>query len=460
MFKLFQSIRIRYQVALLLIAGVVSLTAYLLQDIIQEQKEDAVSINTSGKQRMLSQKIALHVNRMLVDDSIREQQLEYLEQAVEEFERNHWFLIRSLPQAGEPYHLSAELQGMYFSGDPSLHERVMMYLDHAKQILDDVSVIRANETYFMSAYTNSLLTDLDRVVQRFEQEANAKVERVSDVELSLWVFTLCLLLGEMFIIFRPMERKIQQLVTDLEHKRGEAERSARAKSEFLSTMSHEIRTPIHGILGMLSLVKRSPLNDKQLKQVGTADDCAKSLLNIIDGILDYSKIEAGKLTLEKVDFDITACFEDLFATITHELEEKGLDLITDIDDLDNTMVNGDPVRIRQILVNLMSNAIKFTTQGHVAINATLQESVGSGYILSCSVIDTGIGIEPAQVDELFELFTQADSSSARLYGGTGLGLAVTRQLCRLMGGSIHVQSEPYKGSRFEFSLDLGYPEQA
>ena len=233
-----------------------------------------------------------------------------------------------------------------------------------------------------------------------------------------------------------------------------AEQSAQAKSEFLANMSHEIRTPMNGVLGMLEILKKTDLNEAQLKQADVAFNSAKSLLGILNDILDFSKIESNKLDIEEVSFDIHRLFDELGESYSMLVEEQGLEFIVDTLGINQRIVVGDPGRLRQILVNLIGNAIKFTSQGEIVVKAALRMDEQLGLMLDCSVSDTGIGIPKDKQSHLFSAFSQADSSTTRKYGGTGLGLTICTKLCELMGGRISLESEEGKGSVFAFTLCL------
>ena len=259
---------------------------------------------------------------------------------------------------------------------------------------------------------------------------------------------------ESYVAIRTDITERKQTEDALIEARFEAEAAVLAKGEFLASMSHEIRTPMNGVLGMLGLLMNTKLNDDQHHKAKIAQSSAQSLLTLINDILDFSKVEAGKLDLEIIDFKLYDMFGEFSDAMALQAQDKGLELVLDLTGVDQTMVKGDPGRLRQILTNLVSNAIKFTTDGEVIIRVALQEADDLHWRLFCTVTDTGIGIPADKIKSLFDSFSQVDASTTRKYGGTGLGLSIVKKLCEIMDGSVEAGSDPGKGSRFEINLLL------
>ncbi len=249
-----------------------------------------------------------------------------------------------------------------------------------------------------------------------------------------------------------LEQDKAMLVERLEVAREKAEQSSRIKGDFLANMSHEIRTPMNGILGMTELALDATEDAERVEYLRIVRTSASSLLGIINDILDFSKIDAGKMAVEQIEFDLPALVAESLRVMAASARQKGLDLRCELDPSVPAHVIGDPVRVRQVLINLLGNAVKFTREGEVVLGLSTATGAENGLRVHFWVRDSGIGIPAAQHEHIFEAFSQADSSVTRQFGGTGLGLSISRQLVEIMGGSMWVESAPGHGSTFHFEL--------
>ncbi|MCU4675668.1 response regulator [Catenovulum sp. 2E275] len=250
-----------------------------------------------------------------------------------------------------------------------------------------------------------------------------------------------------------LEEQIAQRTKKLEKTTQELREANQAKSRFLAQMSHEIRTPMNAVIGLSQLAMRTPLNFEQKDYVSKIASSADILLGIINDVLDYSKIEVGKLKVESINFNLSRCIERAVSLCSLKADTKNIEIILDIQPNVPKFIESDPLRLQQVLVNIISNAVKFTDFGHVSIRVNASELQNDEYKLEFAIVDTGIGMTKDQVDKLFTSFTQADESITRKYGGTGLGLAISKELIQLLGGDIWVNSKPGVGSAFHFYIN-------
>ena len=261
-------------------------------------------------------------------------------------------------------------------------------------------------------------------------------------------------IGDLQNEFASLAKRLGKAQRDLESARDQALAVSNAKSDFLAKMSHEIRTPMNGVLGMIELLASSPLDKVQKRYMHSIQDSANTLLDILSDILDFSKIEAGKLELEKRAFNLNSFAADVADSMSGLAEQKGLRFNNILPEGPPVNVEGDPVRLRQILTNLLGNAIKFTERGSVLLKVTAEQETGDHDLVTFEVIDTGIGIAPRKQQQIFQSFVQEDGSTTRRFGGTGLGLTISKQLVEMMGSQLHLESKRHKGSRFWFTLRL------
>lgn len=313
------------------------------------------------------------------------------------------------------------------------------YAVRAQQLAEDELGELAREFNHMLAAISERDTELSRQQLRLEAEVQERTRELKHTNAHL----------EQTV--RALQQANRAIRISEENKRV-AEASAEAKAYFLANMSHELRTPMNGVLGMLSLLNDTELNEEQRDYVNVAYESGHLLLDLINNVLDLSKIEQGKLSLESIVFDVRRCIEEVFSILAEPAQSKGLELALQWQPATPLQVVGDPVRFKQLIFNLVGNAIKFTAHGSVVVKFRLASDFGVRKRLRFEVIDTGIGIRDEVRDLIFEKFAQADISTTREYGGTGLGLALCRQLVRLMDGNIGVNSEYGKGSTFWFEV--------
>ncbi len=294
-------------------------------------------------------------------------------------------------------------------------------------------------------YNGAYRTELRSFLSELDQRSTDRIEFTTRVEFGLFTLTLIVLLLEGLYIFRPSIRAL--------------EAALRTRSDFMSRMSHEIRNPMNAIIGMTDVLFETPLNELQQRYLRVLSRSSQTLLDLLNSLLDFSSLESGKTKIEIIDFDLHTVLEKVVDLSAVRAHEKNLDLSLDIDLQTPLAVTGDPVRLQQVLSNLLTNAIKFTSTGEVRLTVKPDVSLQGISFLHFAVTDTGIGIKQEALSKIFESFVQADTSTRRQYGGSGLGLTIARELVSLMGGSLEVSSVLGQGSRFEFSLPLASGHQ-
>lgn len=273
---------------------------------------------------------------------------------------------------------------------------------------------------------------------------------VTELTIDAGIWGVWAILFEMFFLSLALADRVRRLSRE----KDAAQAATAAKSTFLANMSHEIRTPLNGVLGMVEVLRGTPLDNQQREYLAHIRHSGNALLSLLDDILDYSRVEAGRIKLEQTDFDPRRLFDELMFLLSTQAENKGIGLALTVDPQMPAMLRGDPGRLRQVLLNLLGNAVKFTAQGEVRLTVECLARQGGENRLRFAVSDSGIGMDQHTQQHLFDRFEQADSSIARRYGGSGLGLAIVYELVRLMGGSVQVESKLGRGSRFEVELTL------
>ena len=347
-----------------------------------------------------------------------------------------------------------------------LNAKSEIWTGHANNLRNHSKSISSDQFRSMLASVNT--DEINRTLLEIETEEQTlltrRIARVDNDFLRItWLVIFCISVAFMlfFLSTRILHKQIrlrQKIEHDLEEARAKAMEASNLKSSFLANMSHEIRTPLNGIIGMTKLMEQTPLNARQTDYLETIKVSSTSLLSLINEILDLSKIESGKFQLEETNFELSSLIKSAVAIVDYSAKLKNLEIKTEIDPNVPEFLTGDPLRLRQVLLNLINNAIKFSEHGMIKVRITPKgpDSSGSMHLLF-EIIDQGIGFDADTKSKLFQSFSQGDGSMTRKYGGTGLGLAISKQIVEMMKGTIDVDSVKGIGSRFYFDVNLGLP---
>jgi signal transduction histidine kinase len=450
--KAIRQFRTRYLVALALIALTLSLAYLGLQRIGIERQAQYELTYLAARQPGQAQQVAYLGLLAISADSERsfDSANTRLAQAISELRQTHRALQQGSEKADASTIAGNNLRRLYQDKSGELSKTIGHFLEVAETIQasapGDLDRDAYEYRYMGGAGLQALSPLLETALDAYRQSHRAQKSVDDDRIRMIWIGTLLLLVLQAFFIFKPLEGLFRQSVSSLRGRIDELE-STEAKSQFLATMTHELRTPMNGVLGMSEMLSATRLNQQQQEYVQIIVDSSESLLTIINDILDFSRLEAGKVGLERIPFNLEQSAYDVMALLAPRCQNKDLQLILDYaPDLPRNFI-GDSTRIRQIFFNLIGNAIKFTEKGYIQVSVSIDVDDRQKAEIAIHVEDTGIGIAPEKVEQLFNSFTQADSSTTRKYGGTGLGLTITRELLSLMGGRIEVDTRPGAANR-------------
>ncbi len=442
-----RGLTIRYIFALTLVALMSGAILGLSWSATRMSAEDGGLVNQSGRQRMLSQQIALFSYEFVSAEGTAERgrTRDQLETSLQQFITSHNELVLAAD-------MSDRTMNVYQDEQTNLDLAAIEFAHSVGQLLES----QGDAAYLQAVRQGArdILPRLEMATNAFTLEAEARAARLEKLEVLAFAVTLIVLGIEAAFIFRPAARSLDRNLKRLRRERERAELANAAKTEFLAQMSHEIRTPLNGVLGMAAALKTARLPKQQKQMVDTISASGDLLLAVVNDILDLSKIEAGQVDFEHTDISLEQIVNWTDSAFRPSAIAKGISFETEVSEDAKGWYLGDPTRIRQILSNLVSNAIKFTETGSVQMRLSADPGETGKTLFKLSVSDTGPGISPQRLEAIFNPFEQEDATTTRRHGGTGLGLPIARRLAELMGGKLLVASELGRGSTFTVHFEL------
>lgn len=440
-----------YLIFLSSIIFLIVLSQLIIHSRLSDHENAGMEINIAGRQRTLVQqmaKTALEIQFKAQAEQPVKSDLQELQVVFNRWRNSHHGLIQGSPSLMLEADNSDEIDKLLSEVNPLFYD----LQENLDSLLKKEGVATEVQLENILKRAGPYQDMMDRVVHQFTKESSDEIQNLRVISWSLALITIAVLFFAFMFLIRPILLRSRIQNEELVLLNRNLEKVSKIKSDFLANMSHEIRTPMNGILGMSDLLQKTQLNELQNEYVKTIKSSSENLLIIINDILDYSKIESGKIELEQEVFELVPALEEVIDLLKPSAIEKGLELMVYVEPDVPVFVKGDSTRLKQVVINLVNNAIKFTDKGEVLLRVENIAQEQEFQQLCISIKDTGIGLDSDQVNHLFQSFTQADSSTTRKYGGTGLGLAICKKLVQLMGGRIWVESELGKGSTFSFTI--------
>ena len=444
----FKFVRARYAIALIIIAVLSLSTLLITKHSIHKQKKYGEIINMSGRQRMLSQRLALFASQCVSDT--QQCPVGQIKELLELFGSSHGRLSSGTMLDGEKYELSDQIKDYYF-GKESLNTKVLNYMT----LLKTVQLGTKNwelDRFLSELNPTAMLKVLNGAVTLYQAESDQIAENLKRIEETIFALVLFILAMEVFFIFLPLENKLQESFDKIESQKEAAIAGRKAKANFLANITHELRTPLNGILGPLQLINRKHSDETTNEYLDVIETCAKNSLEIVNDILDFEKLESGRFELVCQWSTMDSIFEDLEALYRIQFNNKGVALNLS-NEVQGYEVFYDRLRVKQILVNLLSNALKYTDKGQVDVFIRRREEH-----LVLGVYDTGDGIAEKYQETIFDSFSQVYQNYEKAVKGTGLGLSIVKKFSKLMNGDIKLESRLGEGARFTVTIPTDFRE--